>query len=57
MEELMEERMQILNLLEQGKVNVDEAVKLIEALGGNCCEPKDEECCEAEEGEKIEENR
>lgn len=46
----MEERMQILNLLEEGKVNVDEAVKLLEALGGACCEPADDDD-KAEESE------
>lgn len=35
----MHERMMILDLLENGKVNVDEAVRLLEALGPG------QECC------------
>lgn len=44
----MEERLEVLNLLEEGKVTVDEAVRLLAALGGSCCKPRDEECRETE---------
>lgn len=38
-EDDVHERMMILDLLENGKVNVDEAVRLLEALGPG------QECC------------
>lgn len=58
----MEERMQVLNLLEEGKINVDEAVMLFKALDEQCCpdEEDNDECpepptppesCEPEESE------
>ena len=57
----MQERMQILNFLEEGKVSVDEAARLLKALGEPCCEPKDEccestsdECCETKDDECCE---
>jgi len=50
----MQERMQILNLLEEGKVGVDEAARLLKALGGSCCEPIDE-CCDTDDGDESDE--
>jgi len=44
----MEERIKTLGLLEEGKVNVDEAVRLLEALDC-CCDPHHDECCESGE--------
>ena len=53
----MEERMQVLNLLEEGKINVDEAVLLFKALDEQGC-PDEDECPEtaqrAEEGKEGE---
>jgi hypothetical protein len=44
----MEERMQVLNLLEEGKINVDEAIMLFKALDEQCC-PDEDECPEVAE--------
>ncbi len=45
----MEERIQVLNLLEEGKISVDEAVMLFKALDEQCCPDEEVECPEPPE--------
>jgi len=35
---MQEERMQVLKMIDDGKITVDEATKLLDALGANCCD-------------------
>lgn len=51
----MEERLKILNLLEEGKITADEAAKLLEALSPIHHFKTDEECCPPEPPEVVEE--